>query len=222
MLPFLRRKKKGFKCVLQSDANELIADGTAVFLAEDSLEVESVKGMPSLVMGSQVKMVVYGEGGEMKVYRGKVYYSNKDKLRVDDAYLCSTNEKRRTYRVNVNNDARLTAYRRVGGGLRKEWVEMVKLRDISSGGCLIETRKDLILKKSDPAQRLMLKLTLYNSVEEVEVTVKSILNKKPDVGMYGLEFAELGQRVSHAIDMYVLRLQQDQIRRSRSQGNPED
>ena len=216
MLPFLRRKKKGFKCVLQSDANELIADGTGVFLSENSLEIESAKGLPSLPMGSQIKLVVYGEGGEMKVYRGKVYYSNKDKLRVDEAYLCSTNEKRRTYRVNVNNDARLTAYRRVGSSLRKDWVEMVKLRDISSGGCMIETRKDRLLKKNDPTHRLMLRMTLCNSVEEVEVTVKSVLNKKPDVAMYGLEFVELGQRVGHAIDMYVLRLQQDQIRRSRN------
>lgn len=216
MMPFMRRKKKGVKCVLQSDSNELLADGVATAAEEGAFEITSEKGLPPLAMGSLVKLVMHGEDGAARVWRGRVYYSNREKLRVEEATLCSGNEKRKTYRVNVNNDARLTAYSRGGGSLRKAWVEMVKLRDISSGGCLIETRKDLELEPGNPGLRLMLRITLHSSVEEVEVAVKSRLNKKSDVAMYGLEFVELNQRVAHAIDMYVLKLQQDQIRKSRN------
>ncbi len=216
MIPFMRRKKTGVKCVLQSESNELLADGVAQAGGEGAFDITSGKGLPPLAMGSLVKLVMHGEDGAARVYRGKVYYSNREKLRVEEAVLCSDNEKRKTYRVNVNNDARLTAYTRARGSLQKAWIEPVKLRDISSGGCLIETRKDLELESGNPGLRLMLRITLHSSVEEVEVVVKSRLDKKADAAMYGLEFVELGQRVSHAIDMYVLKLQQDQIRKRRN------
>lgn len=215
MIPFMRHKKKGVKCVLQSDSNELLADGVALADGESAFDLTSEKGLPPLAMGCIVKLVMHGEGTEARVWRGKVYYSNREKLRVEEAVLCSGNEKRKTYRVNVNNEARLTAYSRAGGSLQKAWLEMVKLRDISSGGCLIETRKDLVLQPGNPGLLLMLRITLHSSVEEVEVTVKSRLDKKTDAAMYGLEFVEPSQRVAHAIDMYVLKLQQDQIRKSR-------
>ena len=48
------------------------------------------------------------------------------------------------------------------------------------------------------------------------VLVKSKFKRSEDSNLYGLEFSELGQRVEQAIDQYVLKLQQDEIRRSRN------
>lgn len=215
MIPFFHAKRKGVKCILQGPGNELLADGTAYHTDKDSLEIESRKGLPILTLGSRVKLVLHEPGG-VQVWQGRVYTSTGDVLRVSEAQVCSTSEKRKTYRVNVNSDARLTAYQRQGSSLHKVWEEMVKLRDISSGGCLIQTRKEFNLAPNDTSLKYTLRITLYSSVEEVMVLVKSKFKRSEDSNLYGLEFSELGQRVEQAIDQYVLKLQQDEIRRSRN------
>lgn len=215
MIPFFHAKRKGVKCILQGPANELLADGTAYHTDQDSLEIESRKGLPILTLGSRVKMILHEPGGA-QVWQGRVYTSTGEVLRVSEAEVCSTSEKRKTYRVNVNSDARLTAYHREGNSLNKVWEEMVKVRDISSGGCLIQTRKEFNLAPNDPSLKYTLRLTLHNSVEEVMVLVRSKFKRTENANLYGLEFSELGQRVEQAIDQYVLKLQQDEIRRSRN------
>lgn len=211
----MRQKKRAPKCVVQGMDNSLIGDGAAVRIEEDDfIEIENENGIPKLAMGTMVKVVVYGEN--IRVWAGRVYYSTMERLRVDNLVICSGSEKRKMYRVNVNSPATLLVYsRRPGADYEigeKLFDEPVLVRDISSGGCLIEASKSI----SIAGRSLKLRLTMYGSVEDIPVEIMNARDKDVSTALYGLAFKHLTPRVEQAVDMYLLKVQQDQIRRSRS------
>lgn len=211
-----RHKKRAPKCVLQGMDNSLLGDGVAVQLEEDHIEIENENGIPKLAMGTMVKVVVYGLDGDVRVWAGRVYYSTMERLQVDNIVICSGSEKRKMYRVNVNSPAVLLVFSRrpsaEHGIGEKLFEEPVLVRDISSGGCLLEVSKHVMI--ADKA--LKLRLTLYGSVEDVHIEIMNARDKSVSEALYGASFTHLTPRVEQAIDMYLLKVQQDQIRRSRS------
>lgn len=212
----MRQKKKRLKCVLQSMDNALLGSGIAAKIEEDSIEVENEDGMPVLPMDTQVKVIVYGMESGMHVFAGRVYYSAKERLRVDNIVLCAGSEQRKAYRVAINGPGMLLAYvqRPNGGYGDKLFEEPVIVRDISSGGCLLEVDK----KARIQGRALKLRLTMYETVEEFELEIMSARDKSISEALYGMSFQNVNQRMEQVLDLYLLRVQQDQIRKSRRLG----
>ena len=212
----MRQKKKRLKCVLQSMDNALLGSGFAAKIEEDSIEIENENGMPVLPMSTQVKVVVYGMENGMHVFAGRVYYSTKERLRVDSIVLCAGSEQRKAYRVTINGPGLLLVYAQRPGGEYgdKLFEEPVTVRDISSGGCLIEVDKNARIR----GRALKLRLTMYETVEELELEIMSARDKSISEALYGMSFQNVNQRVEQVLDLYLLRVQQDQIRKSRRLG----
>ena len=215
----MRLKKKRLKCVLQGMDNVLLGSGFIVRYDEDSMdsvEVENENGLPTISMGTQVKVVVYGMQDGMHVFAGNVYYSTKDRLRVDNMVLCAGSEQRKTYRVTINGPGMLLVYvkRPDGEYGDKLFEEPVTVRDISMGGCLIEADKRIQIG----GRALKLRLTMYETIEEIELNLKSAREKSVSETLYGMSFRNVNQRQEQVLDRYLLRVQQDQIRRSRRLG----
>lgn len=212
----MRQKHKRMKCVLQSMDNALLGSGFATKIEEDSIEIENENGMPVLPMGTQVKVIVYGMENGMHVFAGHVYYSVKERLRVDNIVLCAGSEQRKAYRVTINGPGMLLVYAQRPGGEYgdKLFEEPVTVRDISSGGCLIEAEKNV----HNRGRALKLRLTMYETVEELELEIMSARDKSISEVLYGMSFRNVNQRVEQALDLYLLRVQQDQIRKSRRLG----
>lgn len=212
----MRQKKKRLKCVLQGMDNALLGSGYAVNIKEDSIELENENGLPTIPMGTQVKVVIYGLEKGIRVYAGYVYYSTKERLRVDNMVLCAGSEHRKTYRVTINSPAMLLVYtmRPDGEYGDKLFDEPVTVRDISMGGCLVEVDKNARIR----GRALKLRLTMYETIEDIELEVMSARDKSVSEALYGMSFRNVNQRQEQVLDLYLLRVQQDQIRRSRRLG----
>ena len=208
----IRRKKRGMKCVLQGMHNELIADGSAVLIGTDTIDVENSDGLPTLALGTFIKVIVYRPEGGTQVWAGNVYYSTQEKLRIQDAYDCSNQEKRKTYRVSVNCPAQLILFRKNVQEEEKLREESILVRDISAGGCLIEVPGQTNIA----GKSLKLRLSLYSTVEEIRVEIKNCRKGAEGQVLYGMAFTDMNTRVEHEIDMYLLKIQQEQIRKSRN------
>lgn len=212
----MRQKKKQLKCVLQGMDNALLGSGYAAKIEEDSIEIENENGMPSLPMGTQVKVVVYGLEGGMHVFSGHVYYASRERLRVDNIVLFAGSEQRKAYRVAINGPGMLLVYMRRPDGEYgdKLFEEPVTVRDISSGGCLVEVDKNVHIR----GRALKLRLTMYETIEEFELEIMSARDKSISEALYGMSFRNVNQRQEQVLDLYLLRVQQDQIRKSRRLG----
>lgn len=212
----MRQKKKQLKCVLQSTDNILIGRGFTTNIGEDSIEIENENGLPSLPMGTQVKVVVYGMAGGTHVFSGHVYYASKERLRVDNIVLCTDSEQRKAYRVAINGPGMLMVYTRRPDGEYgdKLFEEPVTVRDISMGGCLIEADKNVHIR----GRALKLRLTMYETIGEFEMEIMSARDKSISEALYGMSFRNVNQRMEQVLDLYLLRVQQDQIRKSRRLG----
>lgn len=208
---FFKQKKRGLKCILLGMQNELVADGLAVDIGEDSIDVENENGLPILPMGEQLKLQVYGIEGGSRIWMGRVYYSTAEKLQLDNIVICSAAEKRKAYRVNVSSPAHLLGYLPGEGG-ELIFDEPILLRDVSSGGCLAEVRKGLPIG----GKRLKVRITMYGAVELLEVEIRNARDKDSSTALYGLQFTKLNPRIEQEIDLYLLRVQQEQIRRNRN------
>lgn len=212
----MRQKKKRLKCVLQTMENALLGSGYAVKIEEESIEIENENGLPSLPMGTQVKVIVYGMEGGMHVFAGHVYYAARNRLRVDSLILCVGSEHRKAYRVTINGPAMLLVYtlRPDGEYGDKLFEEPITVRDISMGGCLVEVDKNARIR----GRALKLRLAMYETVEELELEIMSARDKSISEALYGMAFRNVNQRVEQVLDRYLLRVQQDQIRKSRRLG----
>ena len=212
----MRQKPKRLKWVLQGMDNALLGSGLAVRMKEDSIEIENENGLPSIAMGTQIKVVVYGMEDGLHVFVGNVYYSTKDRLRVDNMVLCAGSEQRKTYRVTINSPGTLLVYamRPDGGYGEKLFEEPVNVRDISMGGCLVEADK----KANLGGRALKLRLTMYETIEEIDLKLMSAREKSVSEALYGMAFRNVNQRLEQVLDRYLLRVQQDQIRKSRRLG----
>lgn len=212
----MRKKIKQLKCVLQSMDNALLGRGFTTKIEEDSIEIENENGLPSLPMGTQVKVVVYGMEGGTHVYAGNVYYATKERLRVDNIILCADSEQRKAYRVAINGPGMLLVYTRRPDGEYgdKLFEEPVTVRDISMGGCLVEVDKNAHIR----GRALKLRLTMYETIGELEMEIMSARDKSVSEALYGMQFQNVNQRMEQVLDLYLLRVQQDQIRKSRRLG----
>lgn len=212
----MRQKKKRMKCVMQGMDNSLLGSGYAAEITEEFVEIENENGLPKLPMGTQLKVLVYGLEGGLRVFAGNVYYSTEERLRVDNLIVCTGSEKRKSYRVTVNSPGMLLVYAQRPDGAYgdKLFEEPVTVRDISSGGCLL-----LVDKKARILGRaLKLRLAMYETVEEFALEIMSARDKSISEVLYGMSFRDVNQRVEKALDLYLLRVQQEQIRRSRRLG----
>lgn len=88
------------------------------------------------------------------------------------------------------------------------------MRDISSGGCLLVVDK----KARIMGRALKLRLTMYETVEDLELKIMSARDQSTSEALYGMSFRNVNQRVEQVLDLYLLRVQQEQIRRSRRLG----
>ena len=212
----MRKKTKQLKCVLQSMDNALLGRGFTTKIEEDSIEIENENGLPTLPMGTQIKVVVYGMEDGLHVFAGRVYYATKERLRVDNMVLCAGSEQRKAYRVTINSPGILLVYALRPGGEYgdKLFEEPVTVRDISMGGCLVEVDKNAHIG----GRALKLRLTMYETIEEFELEIMSARDKSVSEALYGMSFRNVNQRLEQVLDLYLLRVQQDQIRRSRRLG----
>ena len=212
----MRQKKKRLKCVMQGMDNSLLGSGFSSEITEDSVEIENDHGLPKLPMGMQLKVLVYGLEGGLRVFAGYVYYSTEERLRVDNLIVCTGSEKRKSYRVTVNSPGTLLVHtkRPDGGYGDKLFEEPVTVRDISSGGCLLVVDK----KARIMGRALKLRLTMYETVEDLELKIMSARDQSTSEALYGMSFRNVNQRVEQVLDLYLLRVQQEQIRRSRRLG----
>ena len=62
---------------------------------------------------------------------------------------------------------------------------------------------------------LKIRLTTLDSVEEIQVEIRNSREKNADTMLYGFMFLNTNQRVEKAIDAYIFKVQQEQIRKSR-------
>lgn len=220
---FGRQRTAMPRCVLQNLDNSLLSSGQVARMGDTFLEITSTNSLPVLLSGSQAKVVVYDADNQVRVWKGKVYYSSADRLRLEDIVLCSDSEKRKLHRVNVRNPATLLVFKRKQEepdpddtkgescyGLKLMEVPVI-VRDISAGGCLIEMTKRVNLK----GRALKLRLTLLDTIEEVHVEIRNTREKSQTDALYGFKFLHTNQRVEKAIDAYIFKAQQEQIRKSR-------
>lgn len=211
------RSKKKKLCVLQGMDNTLLGSGFLVQMTEDSIEIENANGLPTLPLDMQIKVTVHGLESGLHISAGRVYYSSSERLRVDDLVLCTGSEQRKTYRVTINSPGTLLVYALrpgEGGYGDKLFEEPVTVRDISTGGCLLVVDKNVRIAGCG----LKLRLTMYETIEEFDLEIMTARDKSISENLYGMAFRNVNQRMEQVLDLYLLRVQQEQIRRSRGVG----
>ncbi len=221
-----RQKKNTPRCVLQTMDNTLLGSGRVARMEYENIEspfieVSSEHALPLLRKDTKIKIVIYESGGRVTVWTGLVYYSAEDRLRVESVVMCSNSEKRKLHRVTIYSPASLLVYNKVKGEAGDDTGETtfgtkllevpVIIRDISSGGCLIEMTKRVNIA----GRALKVRLAMYSEVGDLQVEIRNVREKNSTERLYGMRFMHMNQRVEQAVDSYIFKVQQEQIRKNR-------
>lgn len=206
----LSKEYSGLGCEVTDLNNRLIATGY-LDLVGDEAEVRDTSGnLPILGLNTMVKISVRNSKVGTWVMTGRVYISDRSFLRITELKNCTESEKRRFFRLAVDHSAALLLPS-LGGRIARRQKVPVRLRDISLCGLQVETERHF-----DMGDQLTVSIAMnHNEEVELEVVVRRIIQRDGRPTCYGCELMELSAYAERQLCAFILRQQQEQIRRSR-------
>lgn len=209
-------KYDGRPCEVTDFNNRLIGTGRIVS-SDDSLDIYGSAGrMPILPLGTVVKVKVRQPEGGMKILAGSIYISNRNFFRVTAIKSVAEYERRRFFRVAVNLSASILlpqAEEPLGSKIANEKIFPARIKDISLCGMQIET--SLCFSKGE---HLRVRMAMDHSAEEeLEAVVRRIIKRDQRLSYYGCELLALPLYAEQRLYAFILKQQQEQIRRNRGE-----
>ena len=205
----------GSSCEVKDLSNKLIAVGV-IRTVDNALEVQDITmRMPILKLNSWVKLCVRGRDGKMVVLAGQVYISNRRFLRVVEVQSMADREKRRFFRLSIDHSATLFFPAADPAANQSEHPEEgipVRVKDISLCGMLIQSSLEF-----ETGSRMQVQMTLnQNRIETIDLVIRREADWDNKSRYYGCEIVDMPSRVEQGLCVFIMREQQEQIRRSRN------
>jgi len=204
----------GSTCEVKDLNNKLIAVGV-IRAVDDALEIQDVTmRMPILELNSWVKLCVRSRDGKMVILAGQVYISNRRFLRVVKVQSMADREKRRFFRLSIDHSATLFFPAVDPSENQDENPEEgipVRVKDISLCGMMLQSNRKLEI-----GSRMQVQMTLnQNRMETIDLVIRRETARDNRSWCYGCEIVDMSPRVEQGLCSFIIREQQEQIRRSR-------
>lgn len=197
-------------CEVRNKENKLVAAGSIQEISEQEFVILRRNGnIPGLKENMEVKVNIFNFSEGFCMVTGTVKRILVDMITVNDIGNISNGERRQAFRVEISERAEILKRK----GKRSVLMEVV-LRDLSLGGCLIETREDL----GDIGESFELR---FNFWSKMEVRLDCRICRKEKIGdawRTGCSFTAYPPGIEDKLCAYIFEQQRRQL--CRKEGRP--
>ncbi len=200
-MPILEDGYIDASCVIKSKNNDLLTMGKLHTIKESYIDISSTRNdLPEIPYNVPVKVEVYNSQIGFRVLIGNVYISSSKLVRIINLHEAAGSEKREFFRINI---------RETGYLYDKQAQEFeVELVDISLGGLMFKSER--IFAESE---EVTIRIPILETTNAFHCIVcRQISTDKGFVG-YGCEFAELTSQQEDQLYKFMLKKQNDQLKR---------
>ncbi len=209
MLP-LTKEYLHSTCEIISPQGQLICTGTLDDISQDTIQIGRQQDvLPILHCDTFVTIHVLGSSLESKSLVGKVYLSTDGMMRIIEVQNVSDFERRDFFRLKLRMPTQ--AYLLNQNDAEAIQLFPVTLTDLSLGGCMIETKKELQVES-----RVVVALPLTDSRLSFTCQVQRVPEPDGPKLFYGCMFLEVSKRQSDLLCKFIFEKQREQIQQARS------
>lgn len=206
-------------CEIKTLENELVATGTIAKITPESIEISDKTGlMPMAAFGTTVKINVFSAKEGFRVLAGRVYTSSLRFISIVDITSLLDYERRHFFRVEINTTAQLTMgiqaeeKRRAQNGEEPLEVFSVNLRNLSLGGCLFGSERDI-----EPGTHVSIRMRFGRTPTIFDAVIRRPEDKKGDMNFYGCEFINVDEKESNSLCAFIFQRQRELIHSRKNQ-----
>lgn len=205
-------------CEVRSLHNELLGVGVVDEGAPDELVLKGATGhhLPLIHYNTQVKISILSKASDFIILVGTVFTSTAQKMKMTGVTTLQQYERRNFFRVSVNVEAVL--YPETESGAQENDGERpiaCIMRDISLGGCLLESDSELKL-----GQRFVMEFVLEQVKHKLKMTIcrhAEAMDQPLPYLRFGGSFGANGDAQIDAVCKDLFVLQRKIIQRRRGQ-----
>lgn len=207
----------GSSCVIKAKNNDLISMGVLHRIGKNFIDVGSSRNeLPGIPYNLLVKLEIYNTQLGFKVLIGRVYLSSPKLARIIDLNEATNDERREYFRIStrdtgiIYNCMRGDDVMEMEGGSKDVNGLKVQLVDISLGGLMFKTKEELGVGETFSIVIPAMKETMLYAC-----TIRRSVEKPDNYIGYGCEFSEMTNMQEDLLYRYILRCQNEQLRRIR-------
>ncbi len=203
----------GSSCVVKAKNNDLLMMGTLHRIKTNFIDISSTRNeLPVISYNLFVKIEIYNTRLGFRVLIGRVYISNHDLIRIIDLNEATNDERREYFRISTRNEGIIfNLSHPLPDGTLKEYQDLkVTLVDISLGGLMFKTKEELGVGETFSIVIPAMKETMLYAC-----TIRRSVEKPDNYIGYGCEFSEMTNMQEDLLYRYILRCQNEQLRRIR-------
>lgn len=206
---------EGSSCVIKTRKNDLITLGVLSRIGNSYIDIGVTRNeLPLIPYNLPVKVEVYNTKLGFRVVSGQVYLSTKNLTRIVELIEVTDDEKREYFRISCRDMAVLYNFQDKNYDDENGKPDIngmkVQLVDISLGGILFRGKD--IFKVGDMFNIVF--PTMGSSVLFACKVKRREVREKGEFG-YGCEFQNMATQQEDMLYRYILRLQNQQLRRMR-------
>lgn len=195
----------GASCVIKAKNNDLLSMGTLHRIKESYIDISNARNeLPEIPYNMLVKIEIYNSRLGFRVLIGRVYISSAKMARIIDLNEASGDEKREYFRINIMENAEVYYKREIAKELE------VELVDISLGGLLFKTREEFHVD-----ELLSIRIPAIHRAEPFPCIIRRNVEFQYGFRGYGCEFLSLSRIQEDLLYKYMLKKQNDQLKRVR-------
>ncbi|MBU9739279.1 PilZ domain-containing protein [Diplocloster agilis] len=205
----------GSSCVVKTKNNDLLTMGTLHRVKEKYIDISSSRNeLPEIPYNLLVKVEIYNTRIGFRVLIGRVYISTKQMARITDLNEATNDERREYFRISTRDEGII--YNLVRKAEEEEAQNedandiRVQLVDISLGGLMFKIKRELT---PDDSFNIMIPKLGDSMLYACEIRRR--VERADGYLGYGCEFMEMTVLQEDLLYKYILKRQNDQLRRIR-------
>ncbi|MCU6734555.1 PilZ domain-containing protein [Diplocloster agilis] len=205
----------GSSCVVKTKNNDLLTMGTLHRVKEKYIDISSSRNeLPEIPYNLLVKVEIYNTRIGFRVLIGRVYISTKQMARITDLNEATNDERREYFRISTRDEGII--YNLVRKAEEDEAQNedandiRVQLVDISLGGLMFKIKRELT---PDDSFNIMIPKLGDSMLYACEIRRR--VERADGYLGYGCEFMEMTVLQEDLLYKYILKRQNDQLRRIR-------
>ena len=207
----------GSSCVIKSTSNDLLTMGTLHKIKDTYIDINSSRNeLPEIPYNMVVKVEIYNTKLGFRVLVGNVYLSTSKIARIINLTEATNDERRQYFRISSRSRAVILrlSHKYVdenGNTAETEYLNQnVQLVDISLGGLMFKSGLELAIGDGfDIVIEEMRDSMIYNCI------IRRRVPRADSLIGYGCEFMDMTNLQEDLLYKYILKRQNDQLRRIR-------
>ena len=203
----------GSSCVVKAKNNDLLIMGTLHRIKTSFIDISSTRNeLPVISYNLFVKVEVYNARLGFRVLIGRVYISNQELIRIIDLNEATNDERREYFRISTRCDGIIfnLTHQQPDGTIKEYQDFKVSLVDISLGGLMFRTKEVLGVGETFSIVIPAMKENML-----YECTIRRSVEKPENYIGYGCEFSEMTNLQEDILYRYILRCQNELLKRIR-------